>query len=77
MCLLSEFRVVMAHYDFRIKTIFGSSLSPVVCRWAPVVYKGGGGLMLYCRGLCLFADSGVQHLFLFFFVLCTLCCRFL
>jgi hypothetical protein len=40
MCLLSEFRVVMARYDFRIKTIFGSSLSPVVCRWAPVVYKG-------------------------------------
>ena len=32
MSLLSEFRVVMARYDFRIKTICGSSLPPVVYR---------------------------------------------
>jgi len=52
-------------YYFRIKTIFGSSFPPVVCRGAHV----------------LFTNSGVQHIMrcvfvLFFFVLCTLCCQF-
>jgi len=61
-----------ARYDFRIETMFCSSLHPVVCR----------GLMSYLRYLCLFADSSVQHMLccvfiLFFFVLCTLCCQFL
>jgi hypothetical protein len=56
-------------YDVRIKTMFGSSLSPAVCKMAHV--------------LCtLFAYNGVQNivcciLFIFFFVLCTLCCQFL
>jgi hypothetical protein len=50
-------------YDFRIKTMFGSSLHPVVV----------GGLVSYLRYLCLFAYSGVQHILccvfvLFFFV---------
>ena len=38
-------------YDFRIKTIFGSSLSSVV-----------GERMSYLRYLCLFVHSGVQHI---------------
>ena len=59
-------------YDFGIKTMFGSSLLPVVCR----------GFMFYLRYLCLIAHSGVQHILccafcLCFFVLCTLCCQFL
>ena len=50
------------HYVFRIKTMFCSSLPPVVCR----------GLMSYLCYLCLFAYS-----VLFVFVLCYLCCQFL
>ena len=58
-------------YDFHIKTMFVSSLPPVVCRRAHVLFT-----------LCLFACSGVQHILccvfvLFFFVLCALCCQFL
>ena len=60
-------------YDFRIKTMFGSSLPPVVFL---------GGPMSYIRYLCLFACGGVKHIFrcvfaLCFFVLCTLCCQFI
>ena len=38
--------------------------------------------MFYLCYLCLFAYSGVQHILccvfvLFFFILCTLCCKFL
>ena len=41
-----------------------------------------GWLMSYLRYLCLFANSGVQHILCcvfgwFVFVLCTLCCQFL
>jgi len=59
-------------YDFRIETMFGSSLSPVICRRAHVLFAF----------LCLFAYSGVQHILcyvfaLFVFVLCALCCQFL
>ena len=55
---------------FPIVTMFGLSLSPVVCG------------MSYLRCLCLFVYNGVQHILwcvfvLFFFVLCALCCRFL
>ena len=39
-------------YDFQIKTMFGSSLPPVVCR----------GLMSYLRYLCWFAYCSVQHI---------------
>ena len=53
-----------------MNTMFGSSLSPVVC-------KTGGGVMS-----CLCAYGGVQHgsccvVFLFVFILCVLCCQFL
>jgi hypothetical protein len=48
--------VLDARYDFHIKTMFGSSLPPVVCR--------NRGLMSYLRYLCLFAYSGVQHIIL-------------
>ena len=59
-------------YDFRIKTMFGSSLSPVVCRRAHVLFT----LCVCVCVLCLFAHSGVQHILccvfvLFFFVLYT------
>ena len=52
-------------YDFRIKTMFGSSLPPVVCRRARVLF-----IYLY-----LLPYSDVQHILccvfvLFFFVLC-------
>jgi hypothetical protein len=58
-------------YDFRIKTMFGSTLLPLFVR----------GLMSYLRYFCLFAYSGVQHILccafvLFVFVLWTLCCQF-
>jgi hypothetical protein len=46
--LRSEFRVC-ARYDFHIKTMFGSSLPPVVC-------------IFYLRYFCLFAHSDVQHI---------------
>jgi hypothetical protein len=37
--LRSELRFVMSvNYDFRIKTMFGSSLPPVVCRRAHMSY---------------------------------------
>ena len=40
MCLLpSMFSVVMLDYDFRIKTMFGSSLPLVVCRGDHVSYS--------------------------------------
>ena len=59
-------------YDFRIKTMFDSSLPPVVCMRAPVLFTF----------FSLFAYSGVQHILccvfaLLVFVLCTLCCQFL
>ena len=54
-------------YDFRIKTMFGSSLPPVI----------SGVSMSYLRYLCLFAYDGVQHIMcwvfdLFFFLVCSL-----
>jgi hypothetical protein len=56
-------------YDFCTKTMFGSSLPPVVCKMAYVFFT-----------LCLFVYSGVQHILFcvfVFFVLSTLCCQFL
>ena len=60
-------------YDVLKKTMFGSSLPPVVCRRVHV---------LFIRYMCLFTYIGVQHLLccvfvLFVFVSCTLCCQFL
>ena len=58
---------ISLNYDFRIKTMFGSSI---------------GGIMSCLCCLCMFVHSGVQHILccvftLFFFVLCALCCHFL
>jgi len=55
--------------DSHIKTMFGSSLSPVACL----------GRMTYLRYLCLFALSGVYHILCCVFVLfvCILYCQFL
>ena len=65
--LRSEVPCCDVRYDFRIKKMFGSSLHPVVCRRAHVLFT-----------LCLFVHGGVQHTLccvfvLFYFVLCTLC----
>ena len=50
-----------------VRFVFASS-----CVW---------GLMLYLHYLCLFAYRGVQRIlfcvWVFFFVLCTICCQFL
>ena len=71
-CLYVLSSVLWSRYDFRVKTMFGSSLPPIVLR----------GLMSYLRYLRLCACGGVQHILccvfvLFVFVLCTLCCKFL
>jgi len=59
------------HYDFCIKTMFGSSLPPVACRRAHVLFT-------YVHYLCLFVYSGVQHIVccVFCFVCLRLCCSF-
>ena len=79
-------------YDFHIKTMFGSSLPPVVCRGAHVLLTMFGSSLppVVCRRAyvlfmffyTLFVYSGVQHILccgvvLFFFVLCTQCWQFL
>jgi hypothetical protein len=51
-------------YDFRIATMFGSSLPPVVCRRAHV---------FFLRYLCLFAHSDVQHILCCVFFVLVLC----
>jgi hypothetical protein len=71
-CLYVLSSMLWNRYDFRVKTMFGSSL-PDIDLW---------GLMSYLRYLCLCAHSGVQHILccvfvLFVFVLCTLCCKFI
>jgi hypothetical protein len=57
----SDFFYCDVRYDFLTKTIFGSSLLPVVCRKAHILFT----FHIY---VCLFAYSGVQHI---------LCCVFL
>ena len=60
------------HYNFRIKTMFGSSLP------SAVLYEGSS---LYLRYLCLFAYSGVRRIlwccgfFLVFFGFFVFCLR--
>jgi hypothetical protein len=58
-------------YVYLMRTMFGSSLPPVVC-----------GCACLLRFWWLIVHSGIQHIFccvfvLFFFVLCTLCCQIL
>ena len=48
--------------------MFGSSLSPVVCRGAHVLFK----LFVF---ICVVVSK--TYCILFFFILCTLCCHFL
>ena len=68
--LRSEFRDFC--YDFRMETMFGSSLPPVICRRAHVSFT-----------LVVFVwYSGVIHIlccvfFFFFFRLVYQCCQFL
>ena len=52
MCPLFWFPCCDVRYELRIKTTFGSSLPPVVCRMP----------MSYLRYLCLLAHRGVQHI---------------
>ena len=78
MSLRSEFRVVMSYYvslrseirvvvryDFRMKTMLGLSLLQLFV----------GGSISYLRYFCLFANSGVQHIFccVFFSSSCVPC----
>jgi len=68
MCLYVLSSVLWCHCEFRIKTMFGSSLPPVACRRVHVLFT-------------LFAYSGIQHILccvfvLFVYVWCTLCCIF-
>ena len=74
---VSTFRVPCCdvHYDFRIKAMLGSSLLPVVCGMAHVLFM----LFVFCFGY-----SGVQDILccvfalsVFVLCLCTLCCQFL
>ena len=61
-------------YDFSIKTLFGSSLPPVVCRRAHVLFT----LFLFvCVKWCPTHIMLVLFLFFFVYVLCTLCCQLL
>ena len=55
-------------YDFRIKTMFGPSLPPVVCRRVHVLFTKT------CTYLCLFTHSGVQHILCCVFVCFYLSC---
>jgi len=57
-------------YDFRIKTMFGSSLPQVVCK------KGASLINVICVCLHNVVSNAYCVLFLFC-VLCTLCCQFL
>ena len=52
-------------YDFRIKTLFVSSLRVAFCRMSHVLFT-----------LFVFEYDGVQHTVLFFFVWCNICCQF-
>jgi len=59
-------------YDFRMETMFGLSLPPVVCRRAHMSF-----FYVICVCLILFGYSGVQRILccvlaLFFIVSCTL-----
>ena len=58
------------HYDFRIQTMFGSSLPPFACRKAHVLFT-----LFVCtrihvmsRYLSLFTHNGVQHILCWVFV---------
>ena len=63
--LRSELCVV--RYDFRIATMFGSFLPPVVCRRARVLFMLS---VLVCAYWC---PTHIVFVF-FFLVLCVLCC---
>ena len=69
MCLYVWISCCDVRYNFRIKTMFGSSLSPVVCRSAHVLFTL---FVFVCAYWC------PTHIVLcFYFVLCNLCCQFL
>jgi hypothetical protein len=55
-------------YDICIQTMFGSSLPPVVCKRVHV---------LLTWFVFVWSSTYCVVFFLFFFVLCTLCCKFL
>jgi hypothetical protein len=80
-------------YDFRIQTMFDSSLPPVVCRRARVLFMLSVfvAYIVVSSTYCVVSNTlcrvkhilcRVKHILcpvccLFFFVLCTLCCQFL
>jgi len=60
--------------DFRIHTLFGSFYSPVVCRRLDHVLFM---LRCVCLRIVVSITYYVVYFALFFFVLCTQCCKFL
>jgi hypothetical protein len=59
------------HYDFHVKTMFGSSLPSVVCRRAHVLF------MLFVFVCASWCPRHIMFVCFVCFVLCTLCCQFL
>ena len=59
------------HYDFYIKTMFGSFLPPLVCRRVHVLFTVfcGDFVFLFVCLFFFFAHSGVQHILCCVFVL--------
>ena len=57
-------------YGFRIKTMFGSTLPPIVC-------QGEGGVVIFACVYWCPTHIVLCLNVLFFFVLCTKCCQFL
>jgi hypothetical protein len=70
--LCSEFRVVMCNVQC-IKTMFGSSLPPIICRKVHDLFTLFGACLriLLCNTYC------VRYFSLVVFVLYTKCCQFL
>ena len=72
MCLMFCIPCCDVGNDFRIKTMFGSSLRPVVCRRDHVLFTL---FVFVCMWWC--PTRAVLCLCFVFFVLCTLCCQFI
>ena len=69
MCFYVLSSMLWCSLRFPQKTMFGSSLPPVVCRSVHVLFT------LFC--VCLHIVVSNTYCVVFFFVLCILCCQFL
>ena len=66
-----KYKAKVIFYDFRIKTMFGSSLPPVVCKMAHILFT------IFVFACAYVVSNTYCVVLLFFFILCTLCCQFL